>query len=76
MADKAGNGNGVVAIPRWFLVAASFILVAAIPWATQQSINTAVITQEVKSMKVEVIRRIDRNESRIDNLHEIHRSEE
>ena len=66
--------NGVVAIPKWFLAAGSFVLLAAIPWAGQQSINTAVISNEMKSMKVEVIRRIDRNETRIDKLHELHRS--
>lgn len=71
--------NGVVAIPKWFLGVSSAILVGVIPWAVKQSIDTASTKFEVQSIAKtldiitsEQTRRIDRNETRIDKLHDLH----
>ena len=64
------NGNGAIAIPKWFLAIASVILFAAVPWAGKQSIDIAIISTEMKSLKEEVSRRFDRNEALIDKLNE------
>jgi hypothetical protein len=73
--------NGTYIIPRWFVAFVCFILVAAVPWAFKQSIDTAstkvemrFISHKLKTMSNEITRRIDRNETRIDRLHELHKN--
>ena len=63
----ATSTNGVVAIPKWFLAVASFILVAAVPWAMKQSVDIASTKVEVRGIS----HRVERIETQIDNLYKL-----
>ena len=66
------TANGAFLIPKWFIGFACLILTGAVPWAYSMSIGMAEVRTKLESIETGQGERIDRNETRIDRLNELH----